>query len=372
MMNTPTAAPAIPLVAGDRFFIKEVALDPGAPASSQVELALEESSPFPLGQLFHGFVVSPDRRQALAYASYRRRFTAEEMTEWPESAAVLPGFLALVGTPPSRPRVVVQINGDAVNGVAWNGQSGLPAAVGSRVLTDGPEVHLTELVEDLRRRAGLPDNAEVQRLEGPVGVGSDDDGDAVFRIDGNETARIPAAALADADIRDKSFLHERRREEVRRRGWVWALTGAVALVMLALGLEIAAFAWGTWNGRQRQQVAAQADEVRRIETAQTLATRIEDLTARQERPLEWLSLVSAARPRSIQFLRVVSNNDHSLTIDAQTPDAGAVGAYEAALRQRPELEQVETRDLRSREGMTSFVLAVRFKPANAPTEGGQP
>jgi hypothetical protein len=115
-------------------------------------------------------------------------------------------------------------------------------------------------------------------------------------------------------------------------------------------------------------VTAQAPEVRRIETAQTLATRIEDLAARQEKPLEWLSAASAVRPRSIQFLRVASNNDRTLVIDAQSSDAAAVGAYETSLHQRPEIASVEMRDIRSREGLTSFTVALTFKPVAPPTK----
>jgi len=371
-MTTADVTPAIALVAGERFFLKAVPLDPAADPAGQVELALEESSPFPLAQLYHGFVTSPDRRLALGFAAYRRGFSAEETADWPAAAAVLPEFLALIGAAPSRPLIVAQVQSDGLNGVAWNGESGLPVAVMARSLPEATEAHVTEMVEELRRRGGLGAEAEVRRLEGPVDVGHDGEGDAVFRIAGKETARLAATAVVHADVRDKSFLEEKRREDARRRGWAWGLVAAVGLLLLALGLEIASVAVGRWNRSKLDRVAAQTDEVRRIETAQTLATRIDDLTARQERPLEWLSAVSAARPRSIQFLRVVSNNDRSLTIDAQTPDASAVGAYEMALRQRTDLEQVETRDLRSREGMTSFVLAVRFKPETPALEGGQP
>jgi hypothetical protein len=372
-MTTATpVTPVIALVSGERFFLKEVALDPSVSAAGQVELALEESSPFPLAQLYHGFVVSADRRQALGYAAYRRRFSGEETAEWPEAAVVLPEFLALIGAPPPRPLIVVHVDTDGVNGAAWNGQTGLPVTVVARSFPEVTEAHVTDVTDELRRRAGLDAGVEVRRLEGPVGAGSDGEGEAVFRIAGEETARLSAEAVIEADVRDKSFLEAKRREDAKRRSWAWALAGAVSLLLLALALDLGAVGLNLWARRQREQVLGQADEVRRIETAQTLATRIEDLTERQERPLEWLSRVSAVRPRSVQFLRVVSNNDRTLTINAQTPDAAAVGAFETVLRQRTDLEQVEMRDLRSREGLTSFVLAVRFKPEASGATGGQP
>jgi hypothetical protein len=372
-MSAPLSISAVTLVPGERFFLKEVTLDPAVGTAAQVELALEESSPFPLAQLYHGFVASPDGKLALAFAAYRRRFTAEDLAEWPAAPAVVPEFLALLGPPPAEPLVVLQVNAGGLVGVAWDGRASLPVAVMCKSLPDPTETQQAEMTSQLRRLAG-PGEIAVRKLAGPAGVGLDESGGAVFRIEEQEMARFTAAALAEADVRDKAFLEEKRREDSRRRGWTWGLVAAVAALLLAVGLEISAGALGVWNQRRRAAVAGQAEEVRRIETAQTLATRIEDLSARQEKPFEWLSVVSAVRPRSIQFVQMESNNDRSLTINAQTTDAAAVGAYEAALRQREELEQVETRDLRSREGLTSFVLAVKFKPqAGSPaTQGGVP
>ena len=370
-MSMPTDSSAHVLVAGDRFFVKQIDLDPAVATASQVEMALEECSPFPLAQLYHGFVVGADGAQALAYSAYRRRFTAEETAEWPGAAAVLPDFLGLLGPAPDRPLLVVQVHPAGMSGVAWDGRARLPAAVLLKAMPEPAEDQVKEMISELSRQAGLTD-AEVKRLDGPTGVGQDENGGAVFRVAGGETARFPAAAVVNADVRDKSFLQERRREEGRRRVWIWALRAASGLLLAAAGLELAAVGLGFWNARRQALVSAQAGEVARIETAQTLAIRIEDLAAREEKPLEWLSLVSSLRPRSVQFTRVASNNDRSLVIDARTGDAAAVGAYETILRQRDEIAGVEVRDIRSREGLTSFVLGLQFKPAGAASQEDQP
>lgn len=362
IMQTASSVPT--LVAGERFFLKQIDLDAAVAPAAQVEMALEESAPFPLTQLYYGFVVGADGAQALVYAAYRRRFTEAETAEWPAAAAVLPDFLGLLGPAPDRPLFVLQAHPGGLRGVAWDGRARLPVATLMQATPEPPEEQVKEMIAELSRRTGLAD-VEVKRLDGAIGVGQDESGGAIFRIAGEETARFPAAAVVNADVRDKPFLHERRRDEARRRGWVWALRAVSGLLLVAVGLELAIVALGAWNERRRARVTAQAGEVARIETAQTLATRIEDLAAREEKPLEWLSLVSSLRPRSVQFIRVVSNNDRSLVVDAQTGDAAAVGAYETILRQRPEIAGVEVRDIRSRDGLTNFALAVQFKPALA-------
>lgn len=371
-MTPATSAPGtIVLVPGDRFFLREVTLDPAAPAAAQVEIALEESSPFPLAQMYHGFVRSGDGTRALAYAAYRRRFTPEETAEWAEAARVLPDFLALLGPAPSDAAVVVQPHTGGLAGAAWDGKSDLPVAVIVQSVAEPTEAQIAELAAELHRRSGL-NNATMRRLSGAAGAGVAAEGGVAFRAGGEETFRLPPDAADTADVRDKSFLASRDREGRRQRGWWAAMLAVAALALLAGGVEIAAAALGVRNRQNQEKVARQSDEVARIETAETVAKRVEDLTARPERPFEWLNVAREARPRSVQFLRAASRSNRTLEIEAQTADAADAGTFEAALRQAPQVESVETRELRAREGQTTFIMAVKFKAKAAAAAGGAP
>lgn len=359
-VDSPATVGALLIAPGDRFFVLPVPLDAGAAPSAQVELALEEASPFPLAQMYHGFVVSPDRSQALAYASYRRRFPPEEQAAWPAAAAVVPSFLALLGPAPAAPQVVIHAAAGILQGIAWDGRAPLPVAVLAQAVAEPTDAQAEAFAAELQRLGGLA-GAEVRRLGGAVTVTRDDDDeDARFLVDGAETARLPAAAVADADVRDKSFLVEKQLLEQRDRAWWRGALGVAALLLLALGLEVAGVGISLWSRRDAAVVARRADEVARIENAQTMALRIEHLSARQQRPLEWLAQASAVRPRSIQFIRAIGHNDRTIEIEAQTANANDVGNYEAALRKVPGLAKAETRDLRAREGVTTFVVALTF------------
>lgn len=372
VMAEPVAAPRVLLVPADRFFVQTVPLAPGADAGEQAALALEELAPFPLAQLYHGHLVASDRSQALVFAAYRRRFSAAETAAWAAADLVLPAFVALLGTRDGGEGAVVHADGPALTGVAWDDRSPLPvhvlAQTGGEPPTEGQRAAFAaELQAGSRRSPAL-----VRELTGPITVGHDADGRVVFTIDGTESARLSRPALAAADVRDKDFLEEQRRTG-RRDQWLWrGLLAAAAAAALAVALDLGALALGGWTGRIRRAVAAEAPQVQRIETAQTLAARIEDLSRRQFRPLEMLALVSERRPQTIQFLRTTTKGLYTVEVEAQTPNAADVGAYEVALRGLGTLERVETRDLRTRDGVTTFGLAVTFKPAALQPEGGPP
>jgi len=368
--SDPLTAAKVVLVPANRFFVQTVPLEPGAEAGTQTAYVLEEFSPFPPAQLYHGYLAAPDRSQALVFAAYRRRFPAAETEAWTAADLVLPAFVALLGSPSGGAELIVHAHGAGLTGVVWDGASALPAIVqaqaGAEPATDEQRA---AFVAELRARSGHED-APVRILEGEIGVGRDAESGFVFSVGEVETARFPAGALESADVRDKAFLSEQQQGR-RRDQWLWrALLVAVAASGLATTLDLGALALQGWVGRRRGIAAGQAPQVQRIETAQALAERIENLASRRLRPFEMLGLINERRPRSIQFLRATTRGNNLLEVEAQTPNAADVGNYEAALRALPALARVETRDLRARENLLTFVLVVTFKPDAGRPEGG--
>jgi hypothetical protein len=71
--------PKVALLPDGLFFTRAVSVAAGATpgeAASQIELALEAVSPFPIAQLYYGYYWVPGSESALVFAAYRRRFTA--------------------------------------------------------------------------------------------------------------------------------------------------------------------------------------------------------------------------------------------------------------------------------------------------------
>ena len=92
--------PRVALLSDALFFTRSVPVAKGATpaqAAAELELALEGISPFPLAQLYYGWFWVPGAERALVFASYRRRFTAEQTADWEQAELVLPTFAAVLG-----------------------------------------------------------------------------------------------------------------------------------------------------------------------------------------------------------------------------------------------------------------------------------
>ena len=373
-MNKPAVSPGhagdVILLDSSCFFVRRVPLVCEGNALQQVELVLEGISPFPLDQLHHGCLVAPDGDEALVFAASRRQFDGAEEERWRPAAGVFPAFIALLW-PAAAPVIRVWAEADTVTVAAWDKPSSFPAVILSRLA--GPGARDT-LVADARARvgnSGLP----VEEVKGAAEVAPRAGGRgfdfAIGPAASGRTFLLPAKAAATADVRDREFLAGQRRTATRDR-WLWrglqaGLVTLVVLLVAELGLFAAAAAVRSLQAKIQARTAA----VERIATAQSLGERIGELGRRRLAPLEMLALLNRPRPASIAFSRATTDTALALEVDAQTPNAADVGVYEAALRSMPELASVETRDLRSRDGVTSFSLAVTFHAAALEAEGGK-
>jgi hypothetical protein len=357
----PAKRGAVVLAAGGKFFVRRVSLAPDGDGAAQVALALEGLAPFPASQLFFGFRTNAARTQALVFAAFRKNFSPEETAAWTDAAAVLPDFavwLASGGVVPAA-SIWLREHDQQLELIAWDGTSELPAAV--LVRPEGA-VDRDELLAEARQKTGLADGVPVKIFKSAV-VTAREKRELVVRLaTGGGEARFSEVALSQADVRDKAVLLERqktlRRDALLWRGFVGILGGLAACVVLELGVLGA----HTWLGVQQGKLDALAPLVKKIDQAQGMAKRLEEISVQRLRPFEMLAEINEKRPKSVEYSSVNTKGLWQLDIQAQSSNAADPGLFEADIRRLTGVEKVELRDQRTREGTTTFALEVTFKP----------
>lgn len=347
------------------FFVRVVALPPETAAAevpAQVELALEGMAPFPVSHLCYGYFHPAGAGRVLIYAAYRRRFTVDDASGWATAEAVLPSFAAWLGRAPDGPRTLLVNGGDTLTLLGWDAGEAVPAVVLTRQLAADapPEVRAAVQAELV---AQAPDASAPVEVSAPATCVSRAGDEGLAFAEGVVRSQFAAEELAALDVRDKAELAARQRDR-RRDLLLWRVfQGALAALAFALVLEVGLKAGGLWLHTREAVIAAQAPAVQDIETKNSLANHIEDLSTHRMLPLEMITAVGQQlKGSSIQFLRTATRGRNVLEIDGQTNSASDLFNYQAALKELPACEQVELGQTTERGGVTRFTLTVTFKP----------
>ena len=362
--------PRVALLPDALFFTRVVPVTPGATATeaaTQVELALESVSPFPLTQLYYGSFWRPGQEQALVFAAYRRRFTTEQTEAWTGSELVLPAFAAVLGTEVAPATAILLHAPDAVTGVHWN-DAGVPDQVVVRPLPPEPTDADRAVVRDALLRELGGSKQVVELAAPPVADAGASDHEVVFRA-GELVSLLPAAVAATMDVRDKTELAlirgARRRDVVL---WRVALGAAAALLLLGIG-ELALMGGRAWQQVRVRQYTAQKPLVDRISGVHELTNRIEDLATKRLLPMEMLTQVVGEnlerKPEGIQFTRVSADQTrglYTLVIEGRTNNSDQVNAYETTLKNLPSVQSAKAQFVQVAGDRATFTLTVVFKP----------
>jgi hypothetical protein len=362
--------PRVALLPDALFFTRSVPVTKGATsaeAAAQLELALEGIAPFPLAQLYYGWFWVPGSEHALAFAAYRRRFTAEQTEAWERAELVIPAFAAVLGAEVGKATTIVLNAEDGLTAAHW-GDSVVPDRIEFRPLE-------LEATDDERARAreellrGMGGSRKVIELESPLPADSGaSDREIVFR-QGEFVSRLPASTTAGLDVRDKADLATLRNARRRDVG-LWRLALGCAAVLLILGLgEVALTGGRAWLGVRERLYAAQKPRDDRIESVDNLTTRINDLATKRLLPLEMVTQVVGENneriPSDLQFTRVHADQAgglYTLFIDGKTENAPQVNAYEAALKNLPAVQNAVAKITQYSGSRATFAITVTFKP----------
>jgi hypothetical protein len=362
--------PRVALLPDALFFIRSIPITKGATAAeatAQAELALEGISPFPLAQLYYGWHWVPGAENALVFASYRRRFTAEQTAEWDRAELVLPAFAAVLAAPVEPGTTIVLDAVEGLTAVHWS-DSAVPTKVAFRaVAAEATLEDRDRLRDDLLREIG--GSKKVIDLESPISADpATSDREVVFRA-GDLVSRLPAATGSSIDVRDKGELASLR--SARKRDvilWRVALGCAAALMFLAIG-EFALIGGRAWHSVRERQYKAEKPLVDRITAVHELTNRIDDLATKRLLPLEMVTQVVGENneriPADIQFTRVHAEQGaglYTLFIEGKTENQAQVNAYETTLKNLPAVQNARAQFSQTRGSSATFTIVVTFKP----------
>jgi len=352
------------------FFTRAVPIAAGATttdATAQVELALEALSPFPLAHLYYGWFWKTGAEHAFVFASYRRRFTTEQIAEWGDAEIVLPAFAATFGAEVQPSTTLLLAAPECLTAVHWD-TPGVPAKVLTRRLApEATDEDRTRVREELLRAAG--GSRHVIDLATPLAADSaSTDREAVFRS-GEFVSRLPAATAAALDVRDKAELASRRAAR-RRDVLLWRVTVgcAAAIALLALG-ELALVGGKQWQKARQLQLNRQQPFVQKIMSSEELARKIDELATKRLLPLEMITELVGPdlerKPGDIQFTRMTTDKSRGLytvLIDAQTTNPAQMNVYTDALKKLPSCQDVVVTPQNSRGDLSFYKIEVTFKP----------
>jgi hypothetical protein len=350
------------------FFSRVVAVPKDASQAevvSLVSLALEALSPFPLAQLYFGYYWPAGSEQALAYASYRRRFTVDQLEDWPDAEFVIPTFAAVLGCEVDPATTFILASPDGITAVHWE-VGPVPSLVLHQPIPPEAKEEERAAVRAALIKAARGSKTVVDVPVPPAALPRRSDGEIAFHV-GNVVSRIPVAVASNLDVRDKADLlalaRARRRDVILWRTMVGAMA---ACALFAVG-EVALAGCGLWQKARKAKVVAQESTVEHIMDEKDLASRIDDLSTKRLLPLEMISTVAPAvalpsASPTIQFLRASTGTLNTIQIEAQTNNAGEIAGYKTAVEQMPTCDHVEIKDQRTHDNQVSFTLIVTFKP----------
>ncbi|MBI5769869.1 MAG: hypothetical protein HZA93_18990 [Verrucomicrobia bacterium] len=367
--------PKVALLPDGLFFTRPVAVTAGATpaeAVSQIELALEAVSPFPLTQLYYGYHWQPGSAHALVYAAYRRRFTTDQTASWADTDLVLPAFATLLGARIEPATTVVLASAEGLTAVHW-GPDEVPGGVLFRPFpSSAAEESEASMAQSSADRERLRDEL-VRSFEGsrrvieldapPAAQPTHRDRDYTFRS-GELTSRLPATVTTALDVRDKGDLAALRG--ARQRDVVlWRITlgCAAAFLLLAVG-ELALQGGRQWQKVRGLKQRSQQPTVEKIMASQSLAYRIDELATKRLLPFEMIVIISGKKG-DIQLTRAYTKKEkglYTIFVDAKTNNAAQIPVFKTALKQLPECDNVESIDERIRNETATFTLIVTFKP----------
>lgn len=355
-----SAASPVLIVPGHLFFVDRIDLPAGLESSEIddfAELSLESLAPFPVEQLYWGYLYSKSTRSILLYASYQARMKAQGYQNIESYLWVLPDFATLFGAVFSD-ATTLQLEGDeSFSRITFAAGDSLPLQVIS-----GPKVK-----QPTAGQAYLRLNLESTEVSEP--------GIPTFHFQSLDSSARRATASVEklspsadtlwrADIRDAAFKQNERSARKLTARIARATAYAAWFAVLLIVLEGVLWLGGLWLDTQRVQIEAQAPEVRRIEDKQSLMNKLDQVAQNELRPIAILAALNQVRPEGIYFTSTVTEGQNRIIIDGIANTIKGLNDYTDALLAAGNFVMPDNPRTLTRGGQTTFTATLDYIHTN--------
>lgn len=364
------------VIPGEYFFVERLVVPEEVHAkdlSSFLEIRLEGISPFPLDQLYWGYLYNQTEKSLFLYAMYIGRLTLEEKERilGEEVSYVFPSFIAGFGHQYSEPTINFISSEQSISAIYWEKDASLPMQIETVKFEEFENTGREELLKSLNvdgylvergywklEKAAILGNRSV-RFESSYYSEGDEQPKANHLFILNEKK----AATWNADIRPKALTHAKYKEQkINRIVWIATLSALLAFGVLVIG-EIMGLGGTVYLNAKKAQVVRQAAKVKLIEGQESLAQKIEQISQNFYTPFQMLEILNNSRPKNVYFTSVNLSNQNNLVIEGVAASVDDLNKYTEDLHATGLIENYEVGQIASRQGRVTFKMDVKFNVA---------
>jgi len=349
--NDAIERPEVCLIPGRLFFVEHVEV-PDVLETKEIngfaELSLESISPFPIEQLYWGYLYKEGAQQIILYASHRDRLKQEGFTDLEQYVWVLPDFATLAGAYFAGSTAVHLKSGQQPQVLLFDSGNSVPKEINPSSIPDKADHLDLYLDEIILEDNGLPVFTHYSSES------RGDEAKSWSRVSPNEHQ------LWQSDIRPVDFKQAEQRNR-QLSSWVtralnWAAILALVFIVAELGLLGANF----WQSRLQSQIDGQRSTVATIQDRQSLMNKLDQVAQNELRPIDALDALNQLKPNGIYFDSTDIEGANHIKIDGVSSTISELNNYIETLRRSGSFEIVTSPKSITRSGETTFSVTVGY------------
>jgi hypothetical protein len=344
------------------------------------ELSLESIAPFPIDQLYWGYLYSKGMQTLLLYAAHHQRVKKDGFADLPDYAWVIPDFATLSGACFNDDTLVLLEGHNSLSLIYFERDIKIPKSVWVNTCTD---LITKDAIRSLKSEIhDLPKTAPTLHLR-PAVATVNENGLATFEHAASEqtearhydgawqTLNPTESRLWQMDVRSLDF---KTAEQTKRRTstLIARITGWAAIFALVLtGVEGLLFASQSWLKTQIVQIERQQDAVLKVEEKQILVNKLDQVAQNELRPVEMLEAANNIRLKlslGIEYDSVVIEGSNHITIEGKATSITALNRYVDSLENSGSFKLLAEQKPVTRNGKTTFKVSLVYSSEIIPTE----